>query len=46
VIYGERKMIDEEGFQYRYVPKAAVMSGSKGKGSRKQSGVSAGSAGK
>ena len=24
VIYGERKVVDEEGFQYKYVPKVAI----------------------
>ena len=42
-------MVDEEGFQYRYVPKETIVieknAGSR-KGSRKYSNVSAGSSGK
>jgi len=49
VFFGERKMVDEEGFQYRYVPKETIVieknAGSR-KGSRKYSNLSAGSSGK
>jgi hypothetical protein len=47
VFFGERKMVDEEGFQYRYVPKETIVieksAGGSRKGSRKYSNVSAGS---
>jgi hypothetical protein len=52
VFFGERKLVDEEGFQYRYVPKETIVidknptGGSSRKGSRKYSNVSAGSSGK
>lgn len=35
VIYGERKGVDEEGFQYKYVPKVVIKT--EGGRSRKQS---------
>jgi hypothetical protein len=50
VIYGERKVIDEEGFQCKYVPKVAakahevVIATAGGKKSRKTSNVSEGKA--
>lgn len=25
MIYGERRVVDEEGFQYRYVPKEQIV---------------------
>lgn len=47
MFFGERKMVDEEGFQYRYVPKETIVfekaTGGSRKGSRKYSNVSAGS---
>ena len=52
MFFGERKLVDEEGFQYRYVPKETIVieknpsGGSSRKGSRKYSNVSAGSSGK
>ena len=50
MFFGERKMVDEEGFQYRYVPKETIViekaAGGSRKGSRKYSNVSAGSSGK
>lgn len=47
VIYGERNIVDEEGFQYRYVPKEAAaitreLEGEPKKKDRKQSNVSDG----
>lgn len=50
VIYGERKVVDDEGFQYRYVPKEAAAitkelengEGAARKKDRKQSNVSDG----
>jgi hypothetical protein len=42
VIYAERRVVDEEGFQYKYVPKETIVIENKKKGgaSRKQSNVS------
>ena len=47
IIYGERNIIDDEGFQYRYVPKEAAaitkeLEGEPKKKDRKQSNVSDG----
>jgi hypothetical protein len=43
VIYGERKVVDDEGFQYRYVPKEAIIiqkEEEESKRTRKQSNIS------